>query len=349
MPKRRLVTSKELAKIINLHEKNASWLKVQDTTGVPRQIAKRAYMEHQLKLSSEELKGARQTVATEDLRWHFDCLIKVAESLVTTLDIPSFSDVRTAEDILLNLWEKNIIGENEARLSYKQPTQREINSRRRKNQRLFKSLQDHTYAKINYMTLDKWEAAWNRCKESRDKLKEETQEMLSNKRKGKPELEEILLKKSKGEHIIKQLANGIVYVIWHLILIGELSEVTKVLDEFEDETDKDDKVDEILERLKEQITSTVRAVSGNEGISEIIFGKTNPVSVSISAQAEKINKVVKMCMEIANTLCRGEKVKTLITEFEIMKESIDYLEEKLDPIFLRPTIHHSPKCELCPA
>jgi len=68
MPKRRDITTEELAKIINLKERNTSWLKIEHETGVPRQIAKRVYREQKLKVLSEELKGARQTVATEELQ-----------------------------------------------------------------------------------------------------------------------------------------------------------------------------------------------------------------------------------------------------------------------------------------
>lgn len=342
------VTSEELAKIIQLREKNTSWSEIERQTGVPRQIAKRAYLERQLKISREELKAARQTVAAEDLRWHIDCLIKVAKSLVTILDIPSFSDVRSADDILLNLWETDILGEYEARPPYQQPTHREFRGRIRQNQRLFKSLKDHTDEKIDWKYLDNWKDAWDACKEPRDKLKGEAQEILSNKLKENPELREGVLKGSKGKHIIEQMADGIIHSVWEGIVNGKVSELIDELDK-KDKTGQDDKVDQILDRLGQEIASAIQAVSNGDGMTEILFEKTTPMSVPIFGQADRAKEIVKICISVCDTLCRGEKVKSLVAKLRIMRKAINYLEENLDPIILRPMILNSPKCELCPA
>lgn len=347
MPRRRDVKPDELAKIVKLRESDTNWLQIERDTGVPRQIAKRAFIERELRLSREELKKAREVVAAEDLRWHRDCLIKIAESLVTILDIPSFSDVRSADNILLNLWETDILGEYD-RLPYKQPTRREIRRRIRQNQRLFKSLQDHTRGKIDWKVLDNWKASWNKCKEDRDKLKEEAQKTLSNELEKNKNSIASILKGSKGKHKIEQMGDGIVCVLWQGILIGKLDELIHELHKLEYKTVETDEEKEIPKMLKDEIASTIQAVSTGKGISEIIFGKTSPMSVPI-AQADRAEKVVEICTEVSDILCRGDNVKSLGSEFKIMKKAVNYLEGSLDPIILRPMILNSPKCELCPA
>ena len=117
--------------------------------------------------------SANERLAAEHLRWHINCLIKVAKSLVTILEIPSFSDVRSADHVLLNLWQSDILEEYEA---YRQPTEREIGSRIRQTRRLFKSLKDHTHEKIDWKILDEWKHAWDSCLNYRFKLKKEARE-----------------------------------------------------------------------------------------------------------------------------------------------------------------------------
>jgi len=351
MPRRRDVTSDELAKIIQLRESNASWLKIEHDTGVPRQIAKRAYMERQLKVSREELKAARQTVAAEHLRWHIDCLIKLAKSLVDVLNVPSFSDKRSANDILLILLQTDILGEYEAygQGYYRQLTEREIHRIRHKNQKLLKSLQDHTYEKVDWKALDNWKAAWDACREGRDKLKQDAQEILPDKLKQNSEFGESVLKGSGKKHTLEQMADGIVYSLWQGILIGKLAELIDELDKVEGKIGEEDKIDQTLDRLRQEIASTMQAVSNTQGVTEILFGKTAPMSVRIFSQADRAKEIVKVSLNVCDTLCRGDKVKSLISEFKIMKKTINYLEEYLDPIILRPMILNSPKCDLCPA
>lgn len=347
MPKRRDVTIEELAKIMKLRETSTPWSQIARDTGVPRQIAKRAFMERELKVSREELNAARQTVAAEDLRWHRDCLIKVAESLVTILDIPSFSDVRTADDILLDLWKTDILRERQGILAY--PTKREIDRTRYRNEMLFDSLQNHTHGKIDWRVLDNWKAAWNKCKEDRDKLKKEAQKTLLNKLEEKPELKENILKGSKGTHKIEQMGDGIVYVLWQGILIGKLDDLIHEQYKLEEKTVETDKEREIPKMLKDEIASTIQPVSNRNGVTDIQFGESSPMPVLILAQADRVKEIVETCTEVCDALCRQDNVKSFCSEFKIMKKSINYLEGRLDPIFLRPMILNSPKCELCPA
>ena len=348
MPKRRDVTLEELASIINLRERNASWLKIEHITGVPRQIAKRAYMDQQLKLSREELKAARQTVAAEEFRKHMDYLIKLAQSLVSGLDVPSFSDKRNADDVLLHLWQSDILGEYGSRPAYRPPTEREIDRTRCRNEMLLESLQNHTHEKVDWKNLSKWKDAWNACREYRLELRDEGKGILENSLKEKPELREGIFKGSEGKHIKERIVDGIVNTIWQGILIGELDEVIDELDKFE-KLDEDYKVDQILDSLYQEIASSIQAVSGSDGITEILFGKTKPMSVPIFAQADRAKELVEISLFICNTLCRGKNVKLLLKKFRIMKEVTKYLEENLDEIILRPMILNSPKCKLCPA
>ena len=64
-------------------------------------------------------------------------------------------------------------------------------------------------------------------------------------------------------------------------------------------------------------------------MTEILFGKTSPTSVPIFAQADRAKEIVKICISVCDTLCRGEKVKLLVAKLRIMRKAINYLEETL--------------------
>ena len=70
--KKREFTDEEWALILKLKQSGASWLKIQDETGIPRRTIKRAYEEWESTKSYDELKQARIHVAGEEFRDHID-------------------------------------------------------------------------------------------------------------------------------------------------------------------------------------------------------------------------------------------------------------------------------------
>ncbi len=322
MPRRRDVKPDELHKIIKLRESNASWLQIERDTGVPRQIAKRAYMGRQLSLSREELKKARETVAAEELRKHIDYLVKLARSLVDVLDVPSFSDKRSANDVLHNLWQSDILGEREAELGYRRPTKREISRTTHHNLLLFKSLQDHSREKIDWKALDNWKAAWDACQGGRDKLKEEAEGILSNiLEREKPPLTGNIVRESE------KMLDGIVHAVWEYILTRWQYILT--------------------DKLDQEVTSI--RLSQSAEITVIIFAETSPMTELVFTDADPAKKVLNICIWAANNLRVVGTVNSLANQVSIMSKAIKELEEKLDPLILHPMILNSPKCELCPA
>ena len=145
------------------------------------------------------------------------------------------------------------------------------------------------------------------------------------------------------------MGDGIVCVLWQGILIGKLDELIHELHKLQHKTVETDKEKERPKMLKDEMASSMQAVSNSKGITKIIFGKTSPMSIPIFAQADRAKAVIKICIEVCDTLCRGDNVESLSSEFKIMKKAINYLGGSLDSIFLRPMILNSPKCELCPA
>lgn len=322
MPRRRDVKHDELAKITKLRESNTSWLQIERDTGVPRQIAKRAYIERQLSLSREELKKAREAVAAEELRKHINYLVKLARSLLDVLDVSSFSDKRSANDVLHNLWQSDILGEWETELGHRQPTKREISRTTYHNLLLFRSLQDHSREKVDWEALPNWKAAWDACQVGRDKLKEEARDILSNiLKQEKPSLTGNIVRESE------KMLDGIVHAVWEYILARWQYILT--------------------DKLDQEVTSI--RLSQTAKITVIIFTEARPMTELVFTDADPAKRVLNICIWAANNLRIVGTVKSLAEKVSIMKKAIKKLEEELDPLILRPMILNSPKCDLCPA
>ena len=326
--RRRDVSSKELAKIINLRKMDTSWLKIQCATHIPRRIAKRAYENWSRIQSRGELKAAREDVAAEEFRKHLECLVKMAEALVNALDVPQPSPpLISADDTLLNrLWGTDIVGEygvyGPSRVGsgpdlYGPKTWGRV----RQNQILLKSLQSHTHEMVDWQLFDHWKKAWDECISSQGMLKQEAYKILLNFFNQESGLTDRIMRGSRKKDVVDRMANGVVYVIWQGILAGRPDQLPSV---------------EVINR--------------GGGTLEVIFDKDEPSLSLIFTGADLAKKVKDTCIQAANNLRiqRRDDISTSVDHVRRMREIIDKFTETLNPLMLRPQILRT-RCDLCPA
>lgn len=211
--RKRYVSDEELNQIIKLKQSGASWLRIQDRTGVPRRSAGRAYADWLQNQSSEELKSARINVAAEIFREHVESLIELASLLVNYLDIPEVpNEARSSTEYLNYLLAKDFVG-----------ARRELQIFKRQKQLLFKSLREHTRGKVRWKAQDEWEEAWDRCIMLLAMLNEKAREataVFANQKKNP--IKSIMLKGSV-EDAKRQIMQAILNVVWQNIVDDKLN------------------------------------------------------------------------------------------------------------------------------
>jgi len=212
--RRRDLSHEELAKVIRLRHENASWLKIQRETGIPRRIAQRAYEQYERSQAREELKAARKEVAAEEFRTHLSLLTGFAESIVLSVCIPaSAKEKRDAKEVLSMIWQRDRLHEVDFTPAI-DPTERGKRRAALQNQMLFESLQAHTHGKIRWQALDEWEEAWDTCMSDLAKFREEADEVLSNILDQKPKLKDRIVKRSGKKDTIELMVDGVLRVVW---------------------------------------------------------------------------------------------------------------------------------------
>lgn len=317
--RRRNISSEELAKVIALRQGNASWLKIQRDTGVPRRVAQRAYEQWGRGQAREELKAARKEVAAEEFRSHLLCLVKLAQSLVDTLYIPQPTSHPTmAKEVLLHLWQSDIVGEFGA---YGPPgIKQKPETYLRQNQMLLKSLKVHTREK-DWLALEQWGEAFDTCNTILSRLREKTGQTLSNILKRDPKLAERIMKGCRNRDVVERMADGVLHVVWQNILSG-----------------------------RDASNLLIQAIKRVDGVSEVLFGDGR-LNVGLIFSEEKLAaQVVDVGMWVVNNLGieRQQDMAELADEIGIMRKAIDNLTEMLNSITLRPQILRT-QCDLCPA
>ena len=315
------LSDEKLRRVIVLRETGSSWVRIQEEVGIDRRTAKRAYEDWERNQSREELKAARKDVAAEEFRNHLHCLIKLAESLLNTLDIPSSPNTTiSAEEVLLNLWQRDIAGEYGAYgLSDQKPETRRI---LRQNQMLFKSLRDHTHEE-DWQAFNEWGNSWDTCIRVLAKLREEARKTLLNILNQKSNLTDRIVKGCGKKDAVKRMVDGVLHVVWQFILAGK----------------------------PDQQFPLVQAMPLGGGRIEVTFGKYNLTEGLKFTEADLAEQVITVCKWAAKNLCIGRKddmVEPLMNNVNTMRKSIEELAEMLNSLKLGPMILNT-RCDLCPA
>ena len=310
--RKRYVSDDELNQIIKLKQAGASWLKMQNQTGVPRRSARNAYEDWQRSQSIDELKAARVGVATEEFRKHVDLLINVAESLAGGLEVPATpKTTKNADELLYSLWDKSY-----QELKNFQPGKTiEIRKRQRyirEYQMLLKSLQYHTQEKVHWEVLEDWKQAWNSSINHLKRLEGKADSIADNITKTDASLFEIINSKNGQDKVEGRLAQAVLTVIWQNIVDGTLNtENPEIYFSYE------------------------------------LLDKNYPIHMD----KELFEKIANTLRQVAEAFCAERKkdiIQPLINDACRMSGAINTLEEMLNPLVLRPLILRT-RCELCPA
>ena len=310
--RKRYVSDDELSQIIKLKQAGASWLMIQNQSGVPRRSAKQAYEDWQRSQSIEELKVARVNVAAEEFRKHMDLLIKIAESLAGGLKVPETHKITiNADELLYSLWEKSYRG-----IKNYQPDKtiekRERQRFIREYQMLLKSLQYHTQEKVRWEVLEDWKQAWNSSISHLKRLEREANSIAENITKTDANLFEIIDSKNGQDKVEGRLVQTVLNVIWQNIVDG-----------------------------------TLNTENPDIYISYELLDKNFPIHMD----QELFENIANTLRQVAEAFCAERKkniIQPLINDACRMSTAINTLEEMLNPLVLRPLILRT-RCELCPA
>jgi len=315
------LSDEKLAQVRELRQAEHSWLAIQQMTGVERRLAKRAYNEWLDGRSLNELKQARVNVATEVLSEHLDSLVKLAERLTDHLDLPrSPRQLQSANEHLGIFFETNIFGESYdlSQVDMKRKSQRN----RRRNQKLFKCLQDHTVGKVRWQALDEWKQALNNAVDYAKELRLAATEVIENIPNDWPSLKERIKTAIGGSDVTEKIADGVRENIWRGILIGKPEQM-----------------------YVWEGTSLV-----SKGRVELRFYDGDSDTKLDLKDVELAKEVLSMCRQVKTNLLevKSDLVQRLTDEVRRMQDRTRELEESLDGLILRPVILRT-RCDLCPA
>jgi len=316
--RKRYVADDEINHIVKLKQAGASWLRIQNETGIPRRTAKRAYEGWERTKSGEEIKRARTEVAAEEFRYHLEDLIALAQVFVRSLYIPMpMSKIDNADEILETLWKKDIRKEHRGSLGTTE--ERQI---MRENKMLFSSLQDHTRENVRWQAFDQWKEALATYIEHCRSLRADARQVVDNILNRHKELKSKLLETGKGIKSVEDLTKGVVEAVWRAVLAGEV----------------------------EEVEAFVGTRSFVEGTVDVFFGKVVSTTSLRFADVKLAEEVADVCRQAARNVSMGKK-SSLLGEIKRDMDTIDKrgkeLEEMLNDLVLRPVILRT-RCDLCP-
>lgn len=320
--RRRYVSDEELTQVIKLKQNGASWLRIENETGIPRRTAKNAYDEWVSTISREELKKARTAVAEEEFRVHMDDLVSLAQALVDSFYIPTpVSRVEDANEAFENLWRKDI-RQGRKTVTVEKEEKRVV----RQNRMLYQALREHTGEVVRWQALEEWKQAFTDYFEHCGALQKEVWNVIVNILKQRAELKGRIEVMSDGKYILKKMEIGVVEALWRGIRFGDTN----------------------IDKIKDNMHIQVR--SRGSGIHEISFGKDASFT-TINVKEEELGvEIAKFCRVVADNIYIGKKsylLHNIAADINKMEQCAEELETSLDELVLRPAILRT-KCYLCP-
>ncbi len=316
----RTLTDVELQQVIKQRQSNASWLKIQKETLIPRRAAKRAYEIWERNQSLEELKAARKDVAAEEFRQHLDDLARFAQSLVAHIRAPSWpTETADAATHLRRFWESDITRALAPHSSVSNPGRAERERRQaiRRNRMLYDALRSHTREEVRWELMDKWEHHWDNCVKAIAELRTQAHEVVGN-----------FVKQEQG-----------------------------LADRIKSCTDKGDAVERMAESVLRAAWS-VGTTGGPEEAAIFDVMSSGKGSVVISAEPTRgpgltfiddavAHTVARVCTLATQNLRVGDILARVADEVRTIEDIADKLDEMLHPLRLRPIILRT-RCDLCP-
>ena len=309
--RKRYVSDDELNQVIKLKQSGASWMMIQNQTGVPRRSAQKAYEDWQRSQSIDELKAARVGVAAEEFRKHVDQLINLIELLADGLEVPKTPRITiNAQEFIDSLFEESyreLRGYDSIKTIEKRERERFI----REYHMLLKSLEYHTREKVHWQLLERWEEAWDNCREHRNYFMNEADTVAASIIDKDAHLIETINDQTK-QKTAEIMAQVVLDVIWQKITNGTLDPESPVID--------------------------------------ISFNLVDRM-VTMHVKKDLFKRLGEIMSQVAEAFCIERKeniIQPLLGDVHRLNEVISALEEMLNPLVLRPLILRT-RCDLCPA
>jgi hypothetical protein len=336
---RRRLSQDELDKVVRLRQAGASWLKIQNETGIHRRTAKRVYENWERSQSVQELKEARREVAAEEFRAHLESLIRMASSLVTNLSVPpSLTDMeKNSEQFFSWLWQQDLLQRSispETQVIYTMGDKQgfyigDTQSYRREKELLFESLKVHTRGEVRWEEIldNRWKEARDNCAKIVPKLQKETSEVVTNylNQERKADFLRSIKEGSREDNPAKRIAEVVLRQIWRDILQDNLDEKGLWFETESGHIGAPQDIDIIVKSRDEKVFTFV----GN-------------------ANKSLADNVTRICNLAGDNLRKGDMVRWLYREVGKLKRASGELRETLNPVRLRPMILRT-RCNLCPA
>lgn len=326
--RKRELSDNEWTSIRKLKETNASWSRIERETGVPRRIAKRVYEKWERTQSMPDLKDARKQVAADAFREHIDSILKMAEYLASSLDIPQTpSEHRTTDDFLQDLWQVDIL--RRVQLDNLKNSEFERKSVILANEILFKALQSHTQQTRIWSIWQQWKDAWNDCVSASNNLKKSVTTVVENNLDQEPGLLDKLKQANRKHHPLDRIPDAIVWTLWKQALDTNQTEAHQVASV----TSRNNRYDVVL----------VNPVFPNKFSNGVIC------SFKDKSLAEK---AAKACNQSYTSFMKGVEEEKIIEPLKSRilqaKGMVDTFAQMTHPLLLKPMILRS-TCDLCPA
>jgi hypothetical protein len=317
--RRRFIPEDELSSVLKLKQSGASWLRIQNESGIPRRLAKKAYEEWERTRSSEELKKARTGIAQEEFRKHMEDLLCVADHLTDSLRAPApMEKMEKVDRFFERIWEQDI--RHESKLP---PSHREWVRVVRHNKMLFQCLQDHTGEKVPWQLLGGWQQTFTLYTKHCSDLHLESREVIRDLLRQKKEIRSVVQDMDRAQQIIEKMSCGVVEALWKGMMNVKI--------------------------IRERIFIGAQVMVGENAM--VSFGKEGSVMAFTLDSKKLAEDVVDLCKLGVNRLLSGKKlsfVQKVAGDIAAMEQKAKELDEKLDDLVLRPLILRT-RCELCPA
>jgi plasmid stability protein len=316
--RKRYVAEDQINHIVKLRQAGASWLRIQNETGIPRRTAKRVYQGWERTKSSEEIKRARTEVAAEEFRYHLEDLIALAQVFVGFLhNLMPVTNIDNADEILEMVWKQDIRKEHRTFSGIIEEEQI-----MRENKMLFRSLQDHTREKVRWQAFEEWKESLARYISHSRSLRAEARQVVENILNQNREVKSNLSATAKGIKSVENLSKGVVEAVCRAVLAGEV----------------------------EEVEAFVRTRSFVEGTVDVFFGKAASQISLRFADVKLAEKVADVCRQAARNVSMGKKsylLGDIKRDWDTMDRRAKELEEMLNDLVLRPVILRT-RCDLCP-
>ncbi len=317
--KRTKLNKNQIKKVVELRQREYSFLAIERDTKIPRRVAQRAYLEWEEKSSWEDLKRVRSDVVDREFSQHLDLLTNLAQQLVAGMDVWISGDIPPrAEDHLVAIWRDEIEGSLGVYLNTSYYDKRTRTRLERQHQMLFKALKQHTVKGVPWAVLEEWQASWDRYRTALQDLKEQLSAMVNQRLKKEPVLWKGITPFKSDLTVAELMTQGIIKVL-----------LTKTVEK----TGQD-----------EVFAWEIRPFEDAPERRILVQGKLWMLQVKTPDQAETVKAKYE---SMVNELWDSKPMQSLRRQSKMIQEAADTLDAALDPLRLRPLILNS-RCDLCP-